>query len=239
MELLARSSEQVLSELDDYIREHRYARHPFVRNVEAGKYDALDVRRWAVQKYFQTRDQNCVYSAIHARSRHFLDIRRFEVQQLIDEETEFGEGSEPHYELMRRFALALGASDEAFDERNIGPGVHRFVDYLQKRCSTGHPVYGILAIYVNESQTSESARKLGGAFAEQFGLSAESLEWFTVHGEADLEHAARGRELICRYGGDLADFAEKAREVVVRGVEEWTGLQDFYAEVLAGRCASG
>lgn len=225
---------EVLTELDAYIAQHRYSRHPFVLNVQEGRYGRDALRRWAVQKYFQTREQNVVFSAIHSRSMPYLDIRRFQVEQLVDEETSDGEGSAPHFDLMRRFAEAMGATEEDFASDRIGAGVRRFVDYLHGHCAREHPVYGMLAIYVNESQTPGAADRLYAALAEQFGVDDHALEWFSVHGSADIEHSKRGRDLILEHARALDDFATRARQVVERGVEEWTHLQNFYVGVLEG-----
>lgn len=223
----------VMDELDEYIHQHRYSKHSFVRNLQSNDYTEAGLRAWAVQKYFQTREQNCVYAAVHFNARPYRDIRAYEVGQLVDEETSDGEGSEPHYALIKRLADAMGATDKDYDDANIGYGVVRFVDYLLDLAHAQHPVIGMMASYINENQTPESARKMYDALKRNHGLDDHTLEWFTVHAEADIEHAGRARELIIRHAVDVPDFATRARWTVERGIAEWRALQDYYHELVS------
>lgn len=222
----------VMDELDRYIDENRYARHSFVKTLEAGDYGETGLRDWAVQKYFQTREQNCVYAAVHVTARSYRDIRAYEVDQLIDEETSSGEGSEPHYELIKRLADALGADAKHYDDANIGYGVTRFVDYLISLARNEHPVIGMMCTYINENQTPESARRMYQALRTNHLFDDHVLEWFTVHAEADVEHSSRARDLIIRHAEDVPGFAARARWTVERGITEWRALQDYYYGLL-------
>jgi pyrroloquinoline-quinone synthase len=222
-----------MDELDKYIEENRYSKHSFVRTLESGEYTEAGLRAWAVQKYFQTREQNCVYSAVHFNARPYRDIRTFEVGQLVDEETDHGEGSEPHYALIKRLSDQLGATAEDYRDGNIGHGVTRFVEYLLALAYREHPVIGMMGSYINENQTPVAARKMYDALKRNHGFDDRVLEWFTVHAEADVEHAGTARALIIKYAGDVPDFADRARLTVERGITEWRALQDFYQGVVA------
>jgi pyrroloquinoline quinone (PQQ) biosynthesis protein C len=225
------SVERLMDELDAYISEHRYARHSFVASIEARSYTTEGLRRWAVQKYFQTREQNCVHGAVHYNARPYLDIRQYQVDQLIDEETNEGEGSEPHYLLIKRLADELGSPLADYADANIGAGVLRFVNYLLKLCHDEHPTIGMMGSYINERQTPESAGRMYRALKEH-GFSDATLEWFSVHAHADVGHADTARNLIIKYAVDVPDFHERAWRVVKNGIAEWQALQDYYYGLL-------
>ncbi len=143
------------------------------------------------------------------------------------------DGPAAHYNLMKRVALAMGATEDEVAGSVPAPPVQRFVDYLLTVCRTEPPPYAMLAIYVNESQTPESVKLLADALRKQFGLSDDDLAWFTVHASDDVEHADTARELIRRYGGELADFERYGMFVIERGCREWTELQDFYYSLVS------
>lgn len=224
---------KVMAEIDEYVQHNRYAKHSFVQRIESGEYTKEALRDWAVQKYFQTREQNCVYAAVHSNAQPYRDIRAFEVEQLIDEETDQGEGSAPHYELIKRLSDALGAEEKGYDDANIGAGVRRFVTYLMSIAQREHPVIGMLCTYINEAQTPESARRMYQAIKRDGGLGDYELEWFTVHAGADVEHSRKGRDLIVRHAYDLPDFADRAWWTVERGITEWRALHDFYYDIIS------
>lgn len=223
----------VMDELDKYIDENRYSKHSFVTTLESGDYTEAGLRAWAVQKYFQTREQNTVYAAVHFNARPYTDIRTYEVGQLIDEETDQGEGSEPHYALIKRLSDKLGATEEDYQDSNIGHGVTRFVEYLLALAHREHPVIGMMGSYINENQTPVAARKMYDALKRNHGFDDHVLEWFTVHAEADIEHAGAARALIIKHAVDVPDFPDRARLTVERGITEWRALQDFYHGVVA------
>jgi len=222
----------VFDQFDRYIQDHRYSRHSFVKQVVSGQVEREGVKAWAIQKYHQTFMQNRVFSAIHANAPQ-EDIRQFMVEQLIDEETSLHSGPDAHYNLMKRLALAMGATEDEVARSQPAPPVQRFVDYLLTVCRTEPPPYAMLAIYVNESQTPESVKLLADALRRQFGLSDDDLAWFTVHSEDDVGHAEAARDLIGRYGAELPDFERHGRLVIERGCREWTALQDFYYSLVS------
>jgi pyrroloquinoline-quinone synthase len=218
---------------DELIQSQKYSKGSFVQEVVGGNVTRDGLKRWAIQKYFQTYHQNRAFSAIHANAP-YEDVRQFEMEQLIGEETGLEDGSDSHYNLMKRFAFAMGATEEEIAATEVGGPVQEFVNYLIGLCLSEHFVYGILAIYINESQTSESAVKLHTAIQERFGVTDHDLEWFLVHSDADIEHSNIARYLIEKYAGEAPDFAKKSLEIIANGTKMWTQLHDYYHTVLVG-----
>lgn len=221
----------ILDKLDAIIEEHKYSKHAFVQDVVNGDIEKQKIKDWAIQKYFQVYYQVQGFSAVHSNCE-YEDVRLFMVEQLSEEETGDGCGSDSHYNLMKRFALSLGAVEEDFKTTAVGPAVKQHVDRLLRICKGEHFIYGLLAFYVFESQTSESAQKMFNGFQQHFGSTDAELEWFSVHGEADIEHSKMHRRLIEKYCADLADFEQRGTQQVIEGCESWNNLQNYYYSLI-------
>jgi pyrroloquinoline-quinone synthase len=221
--------EKVLARLDVIIDENAYVKHSFTRALIGGEVSRRGLRDWAVQKYHQTYQQNRGFSAIHARAPH-EDVRQWEMEQLIAEETGITDGSDAHYNLMKRFAIAVGAPGD-LERLPMAPEVGAFIDYLLGVCLGEHFVFGLLAFYVNERQTPAAVQKMYDHLVGEVGISAHDAEWFRVHGEVDVHHAEGARRLIARYAHEADDFEYRAEEIVRAGLVQWRNLQDFYFRV--------
>ncbi|MEO3786726.1 iron-containing redox enzyme family protein [Actinocorallia sp. B10E7] len=217
----------LLGRLDKIIDDSAYVRHSFTETLVSGSVSRDQLRSWAIQKYHQTFLQNCGFSAIHARAMHHEDVRQWEMEQLIAEETDIRDGSDSHYNLMKRFAIAMGA-DEDLDGVGPAPEVLEFIDYLVGTCLDEHFVYGLLAFYVNERQTPAAAQRMYDYLTKEMGVSRKDAEWFLVHGEVDVYHAREARVLIEKYADDAPGFETRAEEIVRDGCAHWRRLQDFY-----------
>jgi pyrroloquinoline-quinone synthase len=216
--------------LDEIIDKESYARHSFVTALLAGTVTRERMRDWAVQKYHQTYGQNRGFSAVHANAP-YADVRRYEMDQLIAEETTLSDGSDAHYNLMRRFAESLGAGQEQFDAAPAAP-VAEFLDYLLRTCRENHFVWGLLAFYVNERQTPAAVEKMRVFLTSSWHVSDADAEWFTVHAQVDGDHALGARRLIEKYAHEVPEFDEEAPGFVWRGCAQWRKLQDFYYSVV-------
>ena len=217
----------IIEKLDSIIEENKYSKHPFIQDVVDGNITKEGVKQWAIQKYFQVYYQVQGFSAVHSNCEH-EDVRQFMVEQLVEEESGDGCGTESHYNLMKRFAISLGASDEDFINTLVGVPVKSHVERLLNITKNEHFVYGLLAFYIFESQTSESAQKMFMAFQKHFGSTEKNLEWFSVHGEADIEHSELHKKLLTKYCVDVPGFEEKSVQQVIDGCKNWNALQDYY-----------
>ncbi|WP_239346534.1 TenA family transcriptional regulator [Frankia sp. CiP3] len=225
-----RSTQTTLDLLDEIIDRESYSRHSFISALTAGKVSRDRMRDWAVQKYHQTYGQNRGFSAIHANTR-YADVRRYEMMQLIAEETDLADGTDAHYNLMRRFAEVLGAGPEMFDKEPATP-VADFLDYLLRTCRENHFVWGLLAFYVNERQTPAAVEKMRVFLTSSWHISDVDVEWFTVHSQLDGGHALGARLLIEKYAHEVPEFDAEAPQFVRRGCAQWLKLQDFYYSVV-------
>lgn len=229
--------EAVLAHCASIIEARKYSRHRFVVDLDAQKPSKEALGRWALQKYHQVYRQNLIFSIIHAKTQ-LEDVRQFMVEQLVAEETSINCGSDTHYNLMRRFAMACGVPATEFTEETASPAVVEYVERLLAIIRREHFVVALLAIYAIESQSGESVGRLLGALRRNYDFTEPQLEWFTVHSDADDDHADEGVRLVRRYAHLCPDYEVRAPQVVAEICDAWLELHDAYAALLAPQAAN-
>lgn len=222
--------EQCLHRFDEEIQRRKYTRHSWTKFVLGGNATRRGLKNWAIQKYHQTYLQIPMFSLLHARTDS-RDVRLFMVDQLIDEETNLRAGSDAHYELMRRFAVKMGATPSEVDAVPPGEPVKAYVEELMDFCGTEHPVVAMAAMYAGERQAAEVAGLVLKQLRSQFSdLSDQDLEWFIVH-SGDDEHADGERDIIERLGEEVEDLEEGGLRIIDRFMTRWSKLQDYYYSI--------
>lgn len=228
--------QKIIEVCKSIIDENRYSRHPFVAKLRENPPTRKALRAWAIQKYHQVYLQNQIFSAIHSKTSH-EEVRQFMMEQLIAEETPINCGSDTHYNLMRRFAEACGATAADFDNSAASKEVRTYVNELLSTCHNEHFALGLLAIYAIEHQSGESVAKLLEWLRDTHAFSEEELEWFTVHSEAEDEHADKGLTFILKYADSVDDFDARATKIVTEICEAWLTLHDHYLTLIDGHKA--
>lgn len=235
-ELNQGSVEAVLAQCQSIIEAKKYSRHRFVMDLDVLKPPKECLGRWALQKYHQVYRQNLIFSIIHAKTQ-MEDVRQFMVEQLVAEETSINCGSDSHYNLMRRFAEACGVQSAEFTEKTASPEVVQYVDTLLSIIRREHFVVALLAIYAIEAQSGESVGRLVASLRRNYDFTEPQLEWFTVHSEADDDHAEEGVHLVRKYAHLCSDYEQRAPFVVSDICDAWLKLHDSYAAILAPHAA--
>lgn len=230
MEKPAEDINAILKSFDDEIARRKYTNHSWTKLVLSDEVSREGLKNWAIQKYHQTFLQIPIFSILHYRAWDSEPIRLFMVEQLIDEESDLQSGGDSHYGLMRRFALAMGATDAEIEASTPAPAVKRYVDSIIKICHTEHPVAVLTAMYAGESQTSEVITMVLEKLKGEFGLTDHDLEWFTVHAGDDV-HADAERELMASEGAKVPNLKEAGLRVIDTFMTEWGLLQDYYYDI--------
>lgn len=227
------SIEKIFENFDLHIQQNKYSNHEFIKILETLDVNKQHLKKWAIQKYHQVYRQNCLFSAIHSISIDYEDIRQYQMSQLIAEETGITDGSDSHYALMKRFALSIGANEDEIYSDKPGTPIIDFFNFQYAHCKAD-PIYGMLSIYLVESQTAESVEKMCRALRKQFSLSDYELEWFIIHGEVEDSHAAQAKQLIIKHALDVEEFSNRGWAIIKDGVFAWNNLQNYYANLLKG-----
>ncbi|WP_081063729.1 iron-containing redox enzyme family protein [Burkholderia multivorans] len=223
--------DDVIAACTEIVLTKKYSLHPFVSQLAELRPDKTALGRWALQKYHQVRLQNAIFSIIHAKTA-LRDVRQFMIEQLVAEETTFTCGSDAHYNLMGRFAVACGVDPDTLLQSHASEAVETYVNTLLSIMREEHFTVGLLTIYAIESQSSESVGKLMTVLRREYDFSLADLEWFAVHADEDDDHADEGLRLVKRYADLSDDFDVRAVHAVNRICEAWLKLHDFYAATL-------
>ncbi len=122
-----------------------------------------------------------------------LAVRRQLLTNLIDEEA----GSPNHPELWLQFAEALGLTREELVETEAWPETKDLIETFRLVCGERGTAAGVAALYAYESQIPAVAESKIEGLQKFYEIDdACGLAYFTVHREADREHAGVERRLL-------------------------------------------
>jgi pyrroloquinoline-quinone synthase len=151
-------------------------------------------------------------SAVHSNTPHFasdgksdLSTRQVILQNLIDEEF----GPENHPALWKRFAAALGLSEDDLAAAAPLPATQSLVSTFTDLCRNRPYYAGLAALHAFESQVPAIAAVKIDGLRRFYGFTdPRGYEFFTVHEEADIFHSAAEWRLIERAAATPAKRAE-------------------------------
>ncbi|MBA2435967.1 MAG: CADD family putative folate metabolism protein [Verrucomicrobiota bacterium] len=178
--------------LDEQIAARHLLTHPFYLAWTRGELSRETLADYAGQYYQHVAAFPTYLSAVHARCDD-QPTRRQILANLIDEEA----GEPNHPQLWKNFANALGVSPNELDETKAWPETAQLISTFREVCREGGIAEGLAALYAYESQIpAVSESKIDGLVKHYQFDDPESYRYFTVHIEADREHAAVERALL-------------------------------------------
>ncbi|MGB8340962.1 MAG: CADD family putative folate metabolism protein [Chthoniobacterales bacterium] len=183
---------EYLDRLDQQIAARHLLTHPFYLAWTRGELHKATLADYACQYYRHVVAFPTYLSAVHARCDD-QPTRRQLLANLIDEEA----GDPNHPQLWRNFAATLGVTPEELDDAKAWPETAELIATFRSVCSEGDIAAGLAALYAYESQIpAVSASKIDGLIKHYYFEDPETYRYFTVHIEADREHAATERALL-------------------------------------------
>ena len=193
----------LLQRIDLEIERHSLLKHKFYRLWSEGRLNVDQLKGYAME-YFQLVKavpflvQNVMSSCTNDTNlKHALGKN-------------YREESE-HIDLWVKFAVSMGIkSDELFDyvPSDTTNKVVRFLIALTKESFE----QGAAAMYAYEKQLPEISRSKINGLTQFYSLgnSREGIEYFTVHEEADVRHAAVWKSIIESVSHDPSESLYKA-----------------------------
>lgn len=183
-----------LDRLDEQIAARHLLTHPFYLAWTRGELRRETLADYATQYYQHVAAFPTYLSAMHARCDD-QPTRRQLLANLIDEEA----GEPNHPQLWRNFAAALGVSPNELEKTAPWPETAGLIATFREVCRRGDLAEGLAALYAYESQVPAiSESKIDGLVRHYQFSDPESYRYFTVHIEADREHAAAERALLTK-----------------------------------------
>jgi len=192
----------LIKRIDEMIEERSLLKHPFYQMWSDGKL-SLDSLTGYSKEYFQL--VKAVPSFMTPIIKQAPDSLRSELTSNQEEEVE-------HIKPWMRFAEALGVDQKELDQYQGLPKTRKAISQLSSLMDSFEA--GSCAMYAFEKEIPKISQiKLEG-LAEFYGISSEeATEYFKLHTEADIRHAAAWRKALEQSSSkneDLIQIAEKS-----------------------------
>jgi pyrroloquinoline-quinone synthase len=187
-----------LDDIDGQIAAKHLLTHPFYLAWTRGELSKEALRDYAQQYYQHVAAFPTYLSAVHAKCDD-QPTRRQVLQNLMDEEA----GSPNHPELWLQFAESLGTTATQVRATEKQPETAALIDTFRSVCGNGETAEGLAALYAYESQIPTVSESKIDGLKKHYGMTdPKSYEYFSVHIEADREHAAAEREMLEQHVND-------------------------------------
>ncbi len=197
---------QHLASIDQQIAAKHLLTHPFYLAWTRGELSKEALKDYAAQYYHHVAAFPTYLSAVHARCDDQATRKQI-LSNLIDEEA----GDPNHPQLWLQFTESLGASAEGVRATEKEPETTALIDTFRSVCGNGATAEGLAALYAYESQIPAVSESKVDGLKKHYGFAdPKSYEYFTVHKEADREHAAAEREMLQEHVSDTNASAVKA-----------------------------
>ncbi|HVB32893.1 MAG TPA: CADD family putative folate metabolism protein [Patescibacteria group bacterium] len=217
------ASTAIPNELDRLIEEYHLLKHPFYRAWTEGSLSREQLALYAEQYYQHVRAFPLHLSRLATRATG--NLRALVTDNLVEEL----DPENPHPLLWRRFALAVGAREEALDSGKPLPGVTVLLDTFRELTERASMAEAVSAFYAYEAQVPEiSAQKIAGLRRFYDIRDSRALKYFTVHQEADVRHRAAWRGWLAHQNGSKAAAASGAARRALQAL--WGALDAVYPE---------
>ena len=179
----------LLQRIDLEIERHSLLKHRFYRLWSEGRLNVDQLKGYAME-YFQ------LVKAVPLLVQNVMSSCTNETKLKYALDDNYREETE-HIDLWVKFAVSMGIkSDELVDyvPSDTTNKVVRFLIALTKKSFE----QGAAAMYAYEKQLPEISRSKINGLAQFYSLgnSREGIEYFTVHEEADVRHAAVWKSII-------------------------------------------
>lgn len=190
------SMNNYLETIDNQIAEKNLLKHPFYLAWTRGELSREALTDYVRQYYHHVAAFPTYLSAVHT---HCDDqaARKQLLDNLVDEEA----GSPNHPDLWIKFAEGLGIEDARNAEQQ--PETKKLVQEFRAVCGEGSTAEGLAALYAYESQIPAICDSKIDGLKKHYGFTdPEHYRYFSVHIEADREHAAAERQMLTAYVND-------------------------------------
>jgi pyrroloquinoline-quinone synthase len=209
--------------IDNEIEAKHLLKHPFYLAWTRGELSKSALADYAKQYYHHVAAFPTYLSAVHAKCDDQATRKQL-LANLTDEEA----GIPNHPELWLKFAEGIGASTVDVRASEKWPETKNLIDTFRSVCRDGSTAEGLAALYAYESQIPAICESKIDGLKKHYGFTdPEHYRYFSVHLEADREHAATERTLLNEYIDDQNAAA------VTRAVQR---VLDALWEMLSGVC---
>lgn len=223
-----------LKRLDETVARHALLSHPFYQLWNDGALSRETLCEYAKQYYAHVRFFPRYVSAAHAACDD-IRVRQLLLENLTDED----KGPDNHPELWLRFSDGLGVARDDVRNAELLPKTVESVERMVNITRSEDFRDGLAALYAYESQVPMVARTKREGLAKFYQLDdARSVQFFTVHEDADIIHSQVERDLLAEHCAtpEQQERAIAAADEAARAL--WHFLDGVYDAYCHGACAS-
>ncbi|HJT82346.1 MAG TPA: CADD family putative folate metabolism protein [Chthoniobacterales bacterium] len=181
-----------LQTIDEAIAGKHLLKHPFYLAWSRGELTKEALIDYAKQYYHHVAAFPTYLSAVHSHCDHQA-TRKQVLNNLIDEEA----GTPNHPDLWKQFAAGLGVCEKDIANTAKESETTQLIGAFRDVCGNGSTAEGLAALYAYESQIPEICESKIDGLKKHYGITdPEHYRYFSVHIEADREHAAAERAML-------------------------------------------
>jgi pyrroloquinoline-quinone synthase len=208
--------------LEKDIDEKHLSKHEFYQLWNEGEISLEALRGYARQYYKFVSEFPRFVSRVHSNTPDEED-RMLILSNLNEEEDK----DLPHTELWLRFAEGIGVKRNKIDTKML-PETKGMLDSLRE-LSSKNLLEGAAALLAYEAQVSDIATLKMKGLKKHYNLKDKnSLEFFEVHGEVDIEHQKTWKKLIAKHA-KTKEQKSKVRRALNTSLESmWSMLDGVY-----------
>ena len=206
-----------------------YKRHPFVTAWNRGELRREQMITWTQQHWLFVMHFPLWLAALYARCPD-QDTRDYLLENPMEEE-----GSVKHTDMLLTFAEACGASRERLTAARKLPTTRALTDWGDLLAATAPFPEAVAGITVGmEGPVPGFYGRILPTLRAHYGFAEPQLINFTVHITADVDHSAKGLEIVERYCR-TAEQQDAAVERVRQAAEMyWLYVEGLYQHIVLG-----
>lgn len=178
-----------VQELKDLVTQNQSWDNDFTRALAEGNLSRQDLKNLSIWFYHFTSLTPRVFGTIYANCPD-PKVRRAILENLLDEDTEGGHGSESHPELAMRFCESLGLTREEVENYDLWPEWREVAAWRLNFAQTEHHAVAMCTLSIaGESQFMHACMRIAPALRKHYQMSAHDVESWAAHIEGDEAHS--------------------------------------------------
>lgn len=196
----------------------------FFSELRVGKLSRKRLTGFAIQHYLS----NLVIN----KGLAFCMVKNASNQPVYNQFVELFTEEQSHPGLMKRFGLAMGATEEEIDN---GIMIYECVAHtgaIIRGMFVGDQAETRAGALVNETMVQRYSEEFDTALEKHYGLDSRARMFFTVHGKVDKEHTAMAADSIAKNANTERQkeaVRVAARNMVRFKIAKFDGIYDAHA----------
>lgn len=187
-------------EADLQDRDRCLMKNPTVQRISRGELSREDLRRWALEMYWESHEFPNTYAAAYVNCP-VPEARRFLFENIYEEETGgLMSGSIPHIDLKFRFIESLGFQRDEILSGTPLPATQAYLDFRELLFKTKPWVVAVGAYALGaENQVIEPFKMIADGLRAHYGMSKHDSVFYDIHSVADEAHGEVGLRIVRQY----------------------------------------